>query len=106
MKWLDTAGDIASASTALGGLLLVFIGSVANGYAAFAKQDQPAVRWRHLRKGLFAFAGFVLALVAAGLALAGKVLSADCLVAWSSCCLGVSFVVVFVAALFSVSEIH
>ena len=102
--WVGSAGDVASAATALGGLLLVFIGSVASGFDSYKPEDRGAVRAKFFRKGVFAFAGFVLALVAAVLALAGKLTECQSYVMWAVGCLCLSFVVVGIAAFLSILE--
>lgn len=103
--WVEASGDIASAATALGGLLLVFIGAVSTGYGSYDAAARKAVRKGFLVKGLLALAGFFLALIAAALAVAGKVVASPCLVIGAVACLGVSFLVVCVAAVLSVMEI-
>lgn len=103
-QWVSTAGDIASASTALGGLLLVFLGSIVNAFGSYRPEDQGTVRRKYIVKGSLAFAGFVLALAAAALALDGKLTeNADRVVA-ATWCLGVSFALVIAAGFLSILE--
>jgi hypothetical protein len=104
IQWVSAAGDLASAATALGGLLLVFIGMVASGFGSYDTEDQSSVRKAFLVKGGFALAGFILALIAAALALGGKLTESACLVKWACASLAVSFIVAAIAAILSVWE--
>lgn len=101
----EVAGDVLQAATALGGLLLVFIGAVAAGFDSYDKASQASVRAKYQRRGWLAFVGFFLALVSAGLALAGKWATNSCLVIGAVVCLGFAFVAVTAAALISVMAI-
>ena len=104
-QWVSASGDLASAATALGGLLLVFIGSVSTGYGAYDATQQAAVRRGFLLRGLLAFLGFLLSLSAAVLALAGKVTERECLVIASSACLGLALLSVLAAAVVSIIDL-
>lgn len=106
MKWFDASGDIAAASTALGGLLLVFIGAIAAGYASYDAEAQDVVRGRFRTRAWAGFTGFFLALLAAGSALVGKVLECDVWVEWAAGFVAASFIVAILAAGLSVLEIR
>jgi|GEM_PF-1343813 len=69
---ISVAGDVAAASVALAGLILVFLGSISTAYDAYTKQEQPAVRSKYQRRAWFALIGFVLALSASFFAILGK----------------------------------
>ena len=103
--WVEASGDITSAATALGGLLLVFIGAVSTGYSSYSAEQQGAVRKRFQLRGALALAGFLLALAAAILAIIGKVTERACPVIWAVGCLAVVFLLVVVAAIVSVLDL-
>jgi hypothetical protein len=77
---LSLGGDIIAAGTALAGLILVYLGSVANEYASFERTAQGAVRAAFTQRAWFAAAGVVLAISASGIAILGKWLNQSCLV--------------------------
>jgi hypothetical protein len=66
---IEIAGDVVTGATALAGLILVYLGSVAAGYASFQREQQGAVRRSFAFRAWFSFAGMVLAISAAMLAL-------------------------------------
>lgn len=85
------SGDVIAAGTALGGLILVYLGSVAAGYASYEKTQQSAVRAVFQRRAWFAFIGILFALVSSGLALAAK---------WSGgVCLATASIIILLLAL-------
>jgi hypothetical protein len=69
---IEVAGDVASAASAVAGLTLVFMGSIATSFEAYAKTEQKTVRGSYQRRAWFAFAGFVLALLSTAVALISK----------------------------------
>jgi len=75
---LELSGDIATAATALAGLLLVFMGAQATSFEGYEPQEKKAVRGKFQARTWFAFAGFALALLAAAMALFAKWLSFEC----------------------------
>ncbi|MGM9487774.1 hypothetical protein [Ideonella sp. YS5] len=105
VQWVGTAGDIAAASTALGGLLLVFIGAISNSFDSFDKTAQRAVKAKFLLRGILALLGFMFSLLATGFALAGKLMEVNCLVIVSVVCLGLALLAVAIAASIAVWEI-
>ncbi len=105
VQWLAAAGDVASAATALGGLLLVFIGAVSSGYGSYDATQQTAVRLRFQIRGCLALAGFLLALSSAVLAISGKLADQSCLVVWAVGCLAFAFLLVSAAAVVTVLDL-
>jgi len=103
---LDVAGDIASASTALGGLLLVFLGAVANSFDSFDPVSQRAVLKKYSRRAWTVVAGFLATLVAASTSILGKWLASPVLVGISAAALGLSLLVILVAALMTTKDIR
>ena len=75
---LSVAGDVAAASVALAGLILVYLGTISAAFDSYQKNEQVAVRRRYQRRAWFAFLGFVLTLLSSGLAIVGKWLGIDC----------------------------
>jgi hypothetical protein len=76
---LGLTGDVIAAGAALAGLILVYLGSVATGYAGFERTQQGAVRVSFQRRAWFGVVGVILAIAASGTAILGKWLSHVCL---------------------------
>jgi hypothetical protein len=76
---LEMASDVIGAGTALAGLVLVFLGSVSNGFEAYQPQERRSVVKKYRRRAWWSFAAFVLALGAALLGLLSKWLQLACL---------------------------
>ena len=69
---LEVMGEVADSATALAGLILVFLGGVFSSYEPYRKSEHHEAKWRHRRRAWFAFAGFILSLASASLALTAK----------------------------------
>jgi hypothetical protein len=69
---VEIAADVVTGATALAGLVLVYLGSVAAGYAGYEIEQQRTIRSRFQARAWFAFVGMVLAIIAAMLAIVGK----------------------------------
>ena len=102
---LEMASDIIGAGTALAGLILVFLGSVSNGFEAYATQERRSVVKKYQRRSWSAFIAFVLALGAAFLGLLSKWLQCGPLTSVGLVVLVLSFVAVVVIAWVEVREI-
>jgi len=63
---------VVTGASALAGLFLVYLGNVAVAFSAFPTEAQGAIRESYQLRGWLAFAGMVLAILSAGLALLGK----------------------------------
>ena len=100
------AGDVLAGSTALAGLLLVYLGGLAAGYAGYETTQQPAVRPSFRRRAWFGFVGLAVSILAAGLALAAKWAALDCMAAASAFLLLVAFGWGIATALLTVLEIR
>jgi len=74
---VSVASDIAGASTALAGLILVYLGAVAVRYETLDPTDQSSSRDVYRRHARRAFRGVVIALIAAIAALRAKSLKAE-----------------------------
>jgi hypothetical protein len=96
---LEITGDLASAATALAGLVLVFMGSAAASFDAYQRQEQQAVRARFQTKAWIAFVGFILAVASAIVALWAKWLAIQCLALLAFGLLLIAFIFVLFAAL-------
>jgi hypothetical protein len=101
----EIAGDIVAAGTALGGLLLVFIGVVTTAFQSYDSEAKAAVKGAFQRRGILGLVGFLLSLAAAACALAGKSTGSPCLVAISVALLGVTFLTISAAAIWTVLDI-
>lgn len=87
---LPLGGDVIAAGAALAGLILVYLGSVANEYAGFPTTDQGAVRSVFMRRAWFATVGIVFSISASGVAILGKWLASTCLVGVAVILLGLA----------------
>ena len=103
---LEMASDIIGAGTALAGLVLVFLGSVSNGFDAYQPQERRTVVKKYRRRAWLAFAAFVLALGAALLGLLSKWLQLACLTGAGLVFLILSFAVVVWLGVGEVREIE
>lgn len=102
---LELAGDVASAGTALGALLLVFIGATVSSFESYDKQAQSVVRGRYRARGWMALAGFLLALLSCLSALVGKWVANEYLAMLAFGSLAASLLIVAVTALLTVLAI-
>ena len=73
----EIAGDVASSSGTLAGLILVYIGALATGFGGFEPQERRTVAGSYQKRAWFAYVGFVLFLMSVALALTGKWLAVD-----------------------------
>ena len=102
----DIAGDVVAGSTALAGLLIVYLGSLATGYGSYDATQQGSVRAAYKRRAWFAFGGLTLALLSAASALFGKWTDWDSLTAVAAGLLIFSFGLGVVTAFLTVQEIN
>jgi hypothetical protein len=85
---MEVSGDIVSAATTLGGLVLVFLAATFASYESMpGTLRDKTVRKRFRRRAWFGFAGFAFALLAALLALFAKWLHHELYAVWRSFCL-------------------
>jgi len=92
---LPLGGDVIAAGTALAGLILVYLGSVASEYGGFRTEDQGAVRSKFRRRAWFAVLGIVFSIAGSGMAILGKWLG-------SACEVGTAVILLSLALLWSV----
>src|SRR5687768_15587351 len=78
MDGTAVSGEVVTAGTALAGLILIYIGSLVTAFGGYQAQEQKSVKLRFLTRAWTAFVGFFLALLSAGLAVAGKWLGNVC----------------------------
>jgi uncharacterized membrane protein YiaA len=102
---VEVSGDVVSASTALAGLILVFLGATSTSYDSYQATERGAVRSRYQRRAWFAFTGFALALLSVLLALIGKWLHQECAAVAAMVIFVVALFWTLLAAVFSVREI-
>lgn len=105
MDGIAVAGEVASAGTALAGLILVYLGALVTGFDSFQPQERKSAKSRFLTRGWLAFAGIILALVSALLAVVGKAFSSCCTANAALVLLLISFVWGGVIAYLTVREI-
>jgi hypothetical protein len=100
---LEVSGDIVAAATALAGLVLVFLGATSTSYESYPSiMKDTRVRARFRRRAWFGFTGFVLALLAVGLALIAKWLHCEWAANWALAFFAVALIWVSAAALLAV----
>jgi hypothetical protein len=102
---LGLTGDVIAAGAALAGLILVYLGSVATGYATFERTQQGAVRASFQRRAWFGVVGVVLAIAASGTAVLGKWLSHVCVAGSSVILLALALIWVVVTAVLIALEV-
>lgn len=105
LRAIEVAGDIAAAGSALAGLILVYLGSITSSFASFQPAERRAVLASHQRRVWFAFAGFVLFLIAVALALFAKWLNMPCMAVAALMILLVGMIGLVIAAVLTVMEI-
>lgn len=102
---LEMASDIIGAGTAMAGLVLVFLGSVSNGFEAYQPQERRTIVKKYRRRAWAAFTAFSLALAAAFLGLLSKWLQLGGLSGAGLVLLILSFVAVVAIGVAEVREI-
>jgi hypothetical protein len=105
MDTSHVADDLLTASTALAGLILVFVGNAAKGFDSYQTEQQDSVRAKYRRQGWLGVFGLVATLASAVLALLYNWASAAFIVHVSASLLLASLAAVCAAALFQVLEI-
>jgi hypothetical protein len=75
---IEMASDVITAATALAGLILVYLGAVAAGFAGYGREQQTAVRGRFRIRAWLAFVGILFSILSAALAVVGKWLKSEC----------------------------
>jgi hypothetical protein len=102
---IEVAGDVATAASAMAGLILVFIGAISSSFDSYQKVEQKAVLARYQRRAWLAFSGFVLALLSTLSALIAKWRVWECAAETSFALLFAALIIVLAAAFFAVKEI-
>ena len=106
MNSLSVAGEVVQAATALAGLILVYLGSIANSYESYDSTQQGSVRQSHQRRIWLAFVGLVFALASSALAVVGKWAGSECSATAAIILLLIAFVWGIVSALLTVLEVR
>ncbi|MGE5562718.1 MAG: hypothetical protein ACM3ZV_05335 [Bacillota bacterium] len=103
---LNVAGEVVGAATALAGLILVYLGSIAASYASYETTQQGSVRLSHQRRIWLAFIGFVFALSSSALAVVGKWIGSECSATIAVILLFIAFIWGIASALMTVLEVR
>ncbi|MGA7386092.1 MAG: hypothetical protein WBW81_15780 [Methylocella sp.] len=103
---IGIAGDVITGATALAGLILVYLGSVASSFAGFEREQQTTVKSTFQLRAWFGFAGMVVAIISAALALVGKWANNDCIVTLAGALLLIAFLWGAAIAFLTVREIR
>ncbi|WP_139189228.1 hypothetical protein [Thalassobaculum litoreum] len=98
---LDVASRVAISGSAFAGFTLVFLGNAIAGYNSYETEHQGAVRAQFLRRAGLSLAGFIFGVLASATAISYLFFSYDWIVYTSVALLGLSFVVVLIAAIWS-----
>ena len=105
MAVLDVSGDITSSAAALSGLLLVFLGAIANSYDSFDPVSKQAVVSQYAARAKLMGAGFFASLLAIVASVVGRWLSFPWLVYLAMGSLLLSLLVISIAAVMTVRGI-
>jgi len=102
---IELANDVLTGATALGGLILVYLGSVVSAFGACDAQQKRSVVAAFRKRAWFAFVGFAVAILSALCALAGKWLHVECVAGLSIVLLFISLVLAIGTGWATVQEI-
>lgn len=91
MDSISITSEIVTSATALAGLVLVYLGGLANSFGSFEATERRAASSRFQRRAWVAFAGLILALVTAALGVLGKWLPNECIADSATVLLLISF---------------
>jgi hypothetical protein len=106
MAGLDVVGDVVGAATALAGLILVYLGSIAASFGSFTVEQRDAVLRPHQWRAWAAFSGFVVALLAAVCAIIAHWTKCEGLANFAVIALFLAFVGGIASAFLTVMEIR
>jgi hypothetical protein len=102
---VDIGGDVAAASGAFAGLILVFFGASLSSFDAYSEEQRGNVRNIYRLRAWPAFAALVAAILSCGLSLYGKAAGSVCAVGWSCGLLAFAGVAILVLGIVSLKEI-
>ncbi|TPW35162.1 hypothetical protein [Oecophyllibacter saccharovorans] len=106
MQLLDLMDDLVTASTALAGLILVFMGAIVSAYEAYAPADQEKVKARYWQRACFSLTGLIMALASCVTALVAKGLNSPWLALLTLILFAFTLITVLVTSCFYVREIR
>lgn len=102
---LEISGDVAAASAAFAGLVLVFFGASTASFDSYSEDQKNSVRWIYRRRAWPALAALFAALLSCGFSLYAKAAS----VCWSAvagvCLLAFVGIAISLSAILAVVEI-
>lgn len=101
----DLATSLLTASAALSGLVLVFLGSLLNAYDQFTAPEQESIRASYRFRAWMGLCGFVLALVCGVLSVLATLYSETVWLVLATVCLWASLILLLVMAVRAVWEI-
>ena len=93
-------------STALAGLILVFLGSIFTSFESYHRTERDAVRSRIQIRAYLAFSGFVFALFASALSLGHQLDQGDWMFAASLTSLAVSAILLLLMGVLTLRDLH
>jgi hypothetical protein len=98
MNSIEIAGEVVTASTALAGFILVYLGGLHGSYSHLHADQRSQVKAGFQRRAWFAFVGITASLTAAVLGIAGEWLDSKIVADMSVAALAGAFVVGFAIA--------
>lgn len=107
MDGLAVSGEVATAGTALAGLIIIYIGALATAFEARNPGgERNAVRLKFLARAWLAFVGFMFAASSALLSVVGKWITSPCASNVSVWLLLLAFVAAVFATVQTIREMH
>jgi len=101
----DLATSLVTASAAVSGLVLVFLGSLLNAYDHFTASEQDSVRASYRFRAWMGLFGFALALICGITSVLATFYSETVWLVFSTFCLGASLILLLAMAVRAVWEI-
>src|SRR5665213_3366786 len=105
MSTLKIASEIAGASAALAGLILVFFAAALSSFDSYTIEQQGAVRGAYRWRAWPAFVAFIVSLGSCTCAIAALWTSSTVLEAWSAILLAVAALGILISAIRAVMDI-
>ena len=99
------SSDIITAATFLAGSILVYLGNLNSGFAAFGREEQGYVRRGFRRRAWVALSAFVTSVLTVAAALASAWFDSSCLMVMSAALLAVAFLGGIASAFMLVAEL-
>ena len=106
IDYTEIVKQVFAGSTALAGLVLVFLGGVLTAYETYDAEQKSTIRGRFKRRAWIAFSGFVAALTSASLSLLFHWNPASWVFCGCILSLSVSFAILLVMGFLSLQDLN